>query len=73
MKLNELITDFTIFITNEEQQFLDKFANGCYTDTLTERDQILVDNLVRKSILTRQRHKGSYWVSIDENFKPSIT
>ena len=70
MKLNELIGDFEIFTTNEEQQFLDKFANGCYTDTLTEREQVLVDNLVKKSILTKVRYQGSIWVSIDENYKP---
>lgn len=70
MKLNELISDFTIFLTNEEKNFLDKFANGCYTDTLTERDQTVVDNLLRKSVVTKIRHQGSYWISIDENFKP---
>jgi pyoverdine/dityrosine biosynthesis protein Dit1 len=71
MKLNELIGDFSIFTTNEEQKFLDKFSKGCYTDTLTEREQILVDNLVRKSILTKVKYQGSIWVSIDENYKPS--
>lgn len=71
MKLNELITDFQIFVTNEEQEFLDKFAKGCYTDTLTEREQIVADSLVRKSILTKVRHQGSIWVSIDENFRSS--
>lgn len=70
MKLNELIGDFEIFTTNEEQQFLDKFANGCYTDTLSEREQVLVDNLVKKSILTKVKYQGSIWVSIDENYKP---
>ena len=70
MKLNELIGDFKIFTTNEEQKFLDKFANGCYTDTLSEREQFLVDNLVKKSILTKVRYQGSIWVSIDENYKP---
>jgi len=70
MKLNELIGDFSIFTTNEEQKFLDKFSLGCYTDTLTERDQQIVDNLVKKSILTKVRYQGSIWVSIDENYKP---
>lgn len=71
MKLNELIGDFSIFTTNEEQKFLDKFSNGCYTDTLAEREQTLVDNLVRKSILTKVKYQGSIWVSIDENYKSS--
>jgi|TARA_Y100000389_G_scaffold24131_1_gene20833 hypothetical protein len=71
MKLNELIGDFQIFTTNEEQEFLDKWSNGCYTDTLTEREQILVDGLVRKSILNKVRYQGSIWVSVDENYKPS--
>ena len=70
MKLNELIGDFSIFTTNEEQKFLDIFSLGCYTDTLTERDQQIVDNLVKKSILTKVRYQGSIWVSIDENYKP---
>ena len=71
MKLNELIGDFSIFTTNEEQKFLDMFSIGCYTDTLAEREQTLVDNLVRKSILTKVKYQGSIWVSIDENYKPS--
>jgi hypothetical protein len=70
MKLNELIGDFKIFTTNEEQEFLDKFSVGCYTDTLSERELVLVDSLIRKSILTKVRYQGSDWVSIDENYKP---
>lgn len=71
MKLNELIGDFSIFTTNEEQKFLDKFSKGCYTDTLSEREQHIVETLVKKSILTKVRYQGSTWVSIDENYKPS--
>jgi hypothetical protein len=71
MKLNELLQDFTIFLNNEEKNFLDKFSRGCYIDTLTEHDQLIVDNLIRKSVLVKVRHQGSYWVYIDENFKPS--
>lgn len=71
MKLNELLQDFTIYLNNEEKKFLDKYSKGCYVNTLTEHDQVIADNLIRKSVLNKVRHQGSYWVYMDENFKSS--
>mgnify|MGYP000943843988 CR=1 FL=1 len=58
MKLNELIKDFDIFVSNEEQSLLDKIQSPCYTDTLTEREIQVAENLVRKSLLSKLRYKG---------------
>lgn len=68
MKINELIKSFEIFVTNEEQQLLDKLNGPCYVSTLTEREQQVVDNLIRKSILSKVNYKGS--VVILPNEKP---
>jgi hypothetical protein len=62
MKLNELITDFEIFITNEEKQLVDKIKNPCYIDIFTERELQVIDNLVRKSILSKVNYKGTILV-----------
>ena len=62
MKLNELITDFEIFITNEEKQLVDKITNPCYIDIFTERELQVIDNLVRKSILSKVNYKGTILV-----------
>ena len=62
MKLNELITDFEIFITNEEKQLVDKITNPCYIDIFTERELQVIDNLFRKSILSKVNYKGTILV-----------
>ena len=62
MKLNELITDFEIFITNEEKQLVDKITNPCYIDIFTERELQVIDNLVRKSILSKVNYKATILV-----------
>lgn len=53
MKVNELINDFDIFVTNEERIVLDMLQEPVYYTTLTERQRNLVDSLVRKSLVTR--------------------
>jgi hypothetical protein len=62
MKLNELITDFEIFITNEEKRLVDKISSPCYIDIFTERELQVIDNLVRKSILSKVNYKGTILV-----------
>jgi hypothetical protein len=68
MKLNELISDFTIYTTNEEKQLLDRLKNSCYIDIFTEREQVVLNNLVRKSIVSKVNYKGA--VLVVGNDKP---
>jgi len=71
MKMNDLITDFDIFVTNEEQNLLDKINSPCYIDNLTERERFVAENLVKKSLLTRVNYKGMMVVKPNENSGPS--
>lgn len=59
MKLNDLITEFNIFTSNEEKKLLDMIKQPCYIETLSERQVTVAENLVRKSLLSKIRYKGS--------------
>tara|TARA_B110000503_G_scaffold8477_1_gene11516 strand:- start:831 stop:1037 length:207 start_codon:yes stop_codon:yes gene_type:complete len=66
MKINELIKTFEIHTSNEEKKLLDKISGPCYVNTLTEREQQVAENLVRKSLLSRVNYKGSVVVLPNE-------
>jgi|TARA_R110000744_G_scaffold13902_3_gene40120 hypothetical protein len=53
MKLNELIKDFKIFMTNEEKVELEKLTAPTPLASLTERQQVIINNLIRKSLVSK--------------------
>lgn len=53
MKLNELIKDFKIFMTNEEKVELEKLTAPTPLSSLTERQQVIMNNLIRKSLVSK--------------------
>jgi len=53
MKINDLISDFEIFITNEEKKLLNKITGPVRLSTLTDREQCLAENMIRKSLLKK--------------------
>lgn len=53
MKLNELISDFVIQTTNEEAKLLDKLQDVMIPEQFTEREQTVIENLIRKSLITK--------------------
>jgi hypothetical protein len=53
MKLNELITDFSIYTTNEEKSLLETLNGLVPLSTFQEREQIIIDNLIRKSVVSK--------------------
>lgn len=59
MKLNELIKSFEIFKTNEEKELLDKIDKPCYFEAFTEHEKFVVENLIRKSLVSKVNYKGS--------------
>ena len=68
MKLNELITDFEIWTTNEEQELLNKLDKPVPLSSLSEQDQFRVQSLIRKSLITKVGQEHPY-VVINEKFK----
>jgi len=62
MKINELISDFEIFVTNEEQSLLGKMSDEQFLETFTEREKVVIENLIRKSLVSKIRQNNSYLV-----------
>jgi hypothetical protein len=60
MKIVELINNIKIPITNEENELLNQFEGQepIYKNSLSERQQLLANQLVNKDILTRRIQDG---------------
>jgi hypothetical protein len=66
MKLNELIKSFSIAMSNEEKALLDQMQDVRPLDSFTEREQVIIENLVRKSLVSKIHNKGSTLVMANE-------
>jgi len=66
MKLNELISSFEIYTTNDEQQVLESMQSISPIDQFTEREQVIIDNLVKKSLISKCIYKGQTMVVKNE-------
>lgn len=53
MKINELVQDFVIQTSNEEQRILDKLKEMTNMDNFLEREQEVIRNLINKSLVRR--------------------
>ena len=64
MKSNELIK--RIYMTNEEKNLLETFDAPVPLSSFTERDQTIINNLIRKSIISKVQHNGTIMVRRNE-------
>lgn len=69
MKLNELISEFTIATSNEEKAMLDKMSGVTPIDAFDERERVIIENLVRKSLVSKVRHGNIIMVLVNETFQ----
>ena len=53
MKINELVQDFVIQTSNEEQHILDKLKEMTNMDNFLEREQEVIRNFINKSLVRR--------------------
>jgi hypothetical protein len=60
MKINELISNFEIFITNEEKQLLTKISGPVRLFSLTDREQCVAESMIRKSLLKKIGFENPY-------------
>jgi len=58
MKLKEITKNFTIAISNEENDVLKKLDGIMPLYSFEERDQVVIENLIRKSLVSKVLHKG---------------
>ncbi len=71
MKLNELIKSFDIAVTNEEKILLDKLKKPEYIKNFQEREQFVLENLIRKSLVSKVYYKGEVVVVPDDRYRSS--
>jgi NAD dependent epimerase/dehydratase family enzyme len=69
MKINELIQEFEIWTTNEEQEILKRLRNPVKLSSLTEHDQFKVQAMIRKSLVSKYGHKDPTVVANEKNQK----
>lgn len=66
MKLNELISEFSIYLSNEEKAIREKLNKPRTLATFSERDQFIIENLVRKSMVSKIKYKNTTLVVNNE-------
>lgn len=53
MKISQLLNGFEIYTTNEEREMLDKLTHPLKMSALTEREYVIAENMIRKSLLIK--------------------
>ncbi len=53
MKVNEIISNFEIFVSNEERRVLENLTQVRPLSSFNERDQFTIEGLIRKSLVIK--------------------
>jgi hypothetical protein len=53
MKINELIGNFVIWTTREEDAMLRRLESVSYLNSFNEHDQFIIEGLIRKSLVIK--------------------
>jgi hypothetical protein len=69
MRLDDVLRQFEIAITNEERKVLDKLTKPEYIKDFQEREQFVLENLIRKSLVSRVFYKGEVVVVPDDRYR----
>jgi hypothetical protein len=56
MNINELISGFEIYTTNEERTVLERLTKPVKMTTLSDREKVIVENMIRKSLVIKIGH-----------------
>jgi hypothetical protein len=70
MKINELISTFSIFTSKEESELLERITQPSMLRTYTEREQFVINNLIRKSLVSKVIHNNEIIVVPNEQTNP---
>jgi hypothetical protein len=62
MKINELLQSFYIYITNEEREVYNQIEKRTSLSEFDERQQFIIGNLVRKSLVSKVIANGQVLV-----------
>lgn len=69
MKVNELLSNFTIALSNEEAKVLETLKGIMPLQAFGEREQFIIENLIRKSMISKIMHNGN--VLVTKNDRPT--
>lgn len=67
MKINDLLGEFYIFMSNEESKLYDSINESRPYNEFSEREQVLLDSLIRKSLIKRYRKDCEFYVRKNQN------
>ena len=70
MKSFDLLQNLQIALTNEEADLLDKINKPTMITSMAQREQFVIENLIRKSMLIKIKHNNNYWVVPNEKPEP---
>lgn len=62
MKIDDVLKNFEIFTTNEEKVVLERMEGIRPMEAYTERERFVIENLVRKSLVSKVLHNKTYMV-----------
>ena len=66
MKINELVGEFHIYMNNEEKALFDQLDTPASYESFTEREQLVLDNMIHKSIVKRYNDRSVAMVKKNE-------
>ena len=66
MKIQQLLSELAIAITNEEQSFLNQHEGRVSLNSLDDHDQWLAQNLVRKGVYSISKDNTTLVKNLDE-------
>jgi len=71
MKINELISKFTIALSNEEASVLENMKDRISPlYSYTPREQFVIETLIRKALVSKVVKNGTVLVMANEEYKP---
>jgi|TARA_B110000977_G_scaffold187967_1_gene255673 hypothetical protein len=65
MKIHELIK--STYTTNEEKDLIETLNKPAPLSTFVEREQVIINNLIRKSIISKVQYNGTVMVMRNDN------
>jgi len=66
MKIDEVLKQFKIFTSNEELEVLKKMDTLKPMEFYNERERFVIENLVRKSLVSKVKSNNTYLVIKNE-------
>jgi len=66
MKIAQLLSGIDVILTNQEKQFVENHRPHLTLDAMSDRDQWLAQNLVRKGIYSISNNNRTLIKNIDE-------